>query len=76
LSATAFEYIDGPRILQNPISTATGYSYYYINALKTKKTGYEFSVTGTPIQTKSGIKWDVLLNISTYQDKYDELPPG
>ncbi len=75
-SATAFEYIDGPRILQNPISSATGYNYYYLNALKTKKTGYELSLSGTPIRTKSGINWDVLANWSTFQDKYDELPPG
>jgi TonB-linked SusC/RagA family outer membrane protein len=75
-SATAFEYIDGPRILQNPISSATGYDYYYLNALKTKKTGYEFSVSGTPVKTKNGINWDVLFNLSTFQDKYNELPPG
>jgi TonB-linked SusC/RagA family outer membrane protein len=75
-SATAFEYIDGPRILQNPISSATGYDFYYLNALKTKKTGYEFSLSGTPVKTIKGINWDVLLNLSTFQDKYDELPPG
>src|SRR4030095_11384108 len=76
LSATAFQYIDGPRILQNPISTATGYNYYYLNALKTKKTGYEFTVMGTPVKSSKGINWDVLLNVSTFQDKYEELPPG
>ncbi|HEV8285169.1 MAG TPA: SusC/RagA family TonB-linked outer membrane protein [Chitinophagaceae bacterium] len=76
LSATAFQYIDGPRILQNPISTATGYSYYFLNALKTKKTGYEFSLSGMPIKTAKGINWDILVNVSTFQDKYEELPPG
>ncbi len=75
LSATAFQYIDGPQILQNPISTASGFSYYYINALKTKKTGYELSLTGTPIQ-KRDFKWDVLVNWSTFKEVYDELPPG
>lgn len=75
-SATGFRYIDGPRILQNPISNATGYSYYYLNALKTEKTGYEFSLTGTPIKNMHGITWDVLVNWSTFQDKYKELPPG
>ncbi|MEO6720139.1 MAG: SusC/RagA family TonB-linked outer membrane protein [Ferruginibacter sp.] len=75
-SATAFQYIDGPRILQNPISTATGYSYYFLNALKTKKTGYEFSLTGTPVKLNNGFSWDVLINVSSFQDKYDELPPG
>src|SRR6266498_386675 len=75
-SATAFEYIDGPRILQNPISSATGYNYYYLNALKTKKTGYELSLSGNPVKTKNGINWNVLVNWSTFQDRYDELPPG
>jgi TonB-linked SusC/RagA family outer membrane protein len=75
LSFTAFQYIDGPQILQNPISTASGFSYYYINALKTKKTGYEVSATGTPIKTKN-FNWNVLVNWSTFKDVYDELPPG
>jgi hypothetical protein len=75
-SATAFQYIDGPQILANPISTATGYSNYYINALKTKKTGYELSLTGTPVKTSSGITWDVLVNWSTFKDVFQELPPG
>lgn len=76
LSATGFTYIDGPRILQNPISNATGYGYYYLNALKTKKTGYEVSLSGTPVRNRTGFTWDVLVNWSTYQDKYEELPPG
>jgi TonB-linked SusC/RagA family outer membrane protein len=75
LSATAFQYVDGPQILQNPISTATGFSYYYLNALKTRKTGYEFSVSGAPVRSKT-IRWDVLINWSTYKDTYLELPPG
>lgn len=76
LSATMFQYIDGPRILSNPISSATGYNYYYINALKTKKTGYEFSLQGAPLKSKAGVNWDVLVNYATYKDVYYELPPG
>jgi TonB-linked SusC/RagA family outer membrane protein len=75
LSFTAFQYVDGPQILANPISTATGYSYYYLNALKTQKTGYEISLTGTPIRS-ANFNWDVLVNWSTYKDTYKELPPG
>jgi len=75
-SATAFQYIDGPSILNNPISTATGFSTYILNALKTKKTGYEFSLSGTPIKNPAGLSWEVLLNWSTYKDVYKELPPG
>ena len=75
LSATAFQYIDGPRILPNAISTASGYNTYYINALTTEKKGYEFSFSGTPVKSKN-ITWDVLLNWSTFQDRYKKLPGG
>jgi TonB-linked SusC/RagA family outer membrane protein len=75
LSLTAFQYLDGPKILQNPISSATGYSFYYLNALKTKKTGYEISLTGTPV-SKNGFTWDVLVNYSSFKEVYNELPEG
>ncbi|HTD40250.1 MAG TPA: hypothetical protein VK671_06485, partial [Mucilaginibacter sp.] len=76
LSGTAFQYIDGPTILDNPISTATGYTDEFLNALKTKKTGYELSLSGTPIKDLGGFGWDVLVNWSTYKEVYEELPPG
>lgn len=76
LAGTAFQYIDGPRILDNPISTATGYTDEFINALKTKKTGYELSLSGVPIKDLGGFTWNVLVNWSTYKEIYLELPPG
>lgn len=76
LSATAFQYVDGPKILANTTSFGTGFSAYYLNALVTKKTGYELSLSGTPIKNLNGFTWDVLVNWSTFQDKYKELPPG
>jgi TonB-linked SusC/RagA family outer membrane protein len=75
LSATAFQYIDGPRVLPNPISQATGFTTQYINALKTKKTGYEVSLSGAPVQT-ANFGWDVLVNWSTFKETYQELPAG
>ncbi len=76
LSATAFQYVDGPQILSNPISSASGYSSYFLNALVTRKTGYEFSITGTPLGSTTALNWNVLVNWSTYQDTFKELPPG
>lgn len=76
LSATAFQYINGPQILANPISLASGFSNYYVNALKTKTTGYELSLTGTPIRDLNGFSWDVMVNWSTFKQVYKELPPG
>jgi len=76
LSATAFQYVDGPQILLNEISTATGYTGYYINALKTKKTGFEISVSATPVRSTKGLTWDVMGNWSTFKNVYLELPAG
>ncbi|MBS1502996.1 MAG: SusC/RagA family TonB-linked outer membrane protein, partial [Bacteroidetes bacterium] len=76
LSGTAFQYIDGPQILSNPISTATGYTTEFLNALKTEKTGYEVSLSGTPVKNPEGFTWDVLVNWATYKEVYKELPPG
>lgn len=75
-SATTFQYIDGPQILANAISSATGYTTEYINALKTKTTGYEFSLTGTPVKDLGGFGWDVLANVATYKQIYNQLPPN
>ncbi|UKT62997.1 SusC/RagA family TonB-linked outer membrane protein [Pedobacter mucosus] len=75
-SGTAFQYIDGPRILPNAISTATGYTIEYLNALKTKKTGYEGSLSGDVFQNPNGFSWNILANIATYKEVYKELPLG
>ena len=76
LSATAFQYVDGPQILLNEISTATGFTGYYINALKTRKTGFEISVSATPVRVANGLTWDVMANWSTFKNVYLELPAG
>jgi len=75
-SGTAFQYIDGPQILKNGISPSTGYAYEFLNALKTKKTGYEGSLEGTPIKNLGGFTWNVLVNVATFKEIYTELPKG
>jgi len=75
-SGTAFQYIDGPRILPNAISTATGYTIEYLNALKTKKTGYEGSLSGDIFKNADAFSWNILTNIATYKEVYKELPQG
>ena len=76
VEVTGFQYIDGPSILANPISSASGYSTYYINALKTKKTGFEATLLLTPVKTRQGFQWDISINWDTYKDVYQELPSG
>ena len=76
ISYTLFQYTDGPQILANAISTATGYSTEYINAIKTKKTGNELTIMATPVKMKNSLTWDILFNYGSFIDKYAELPTG
>lgn len=76
LSATYFNYVDGPQQYASPISETTGLSSYTINALKTQRTGAEISLMGSPIKSKDGLNWDVLVNWGTYKEVYKELAPG
>jgi TonB-linked SusC/RagA family outer membrane protein len=76
LDIAYFSYIDGPQIFNKQISASSGYSNYTINATKTKKSGLEISLSGTPIKINNGFSWDVLLNWSTFKEVYTQLPPG
>lgn len=76
LDATYFTYINGPLIFSKPLSQTTGYTGYTTNAIKTKTTGVELTLTGSPIRNKEGLNWDVTANWSTFREKYLELPPG
>ncbi len=76
LDVNYFVYNDGPQIFQAPISETSGYNALLINAVKTRKNGWEATLTGNPVRTASGFNWNVLVNWSTYKEVYTELPPG
>ena len=76
LDVTYFQYIDGPQIFALPISEASGYTSQLINAVKTKKAGWEVGLTGSPIRNADGLNWDVMVNWSTYKETLEELPEG
>ncbi len=71
-----FNYIDGPQIFSKQISAASGYSNYTLNATKTQKKGFEFSISGTPVKLNNGFSWDVLFNWATFKETLKELPAG
>lgn len=72
-SATGFSNILGPNIRNYPISQTTGITGYTTNAIKTRVTGMELSLQGTPIQKKN-LAWNVMVNWSTFKEIYKELP--
>ena len=73
-SGTYFSNIVGPRIVNQPLSQTSGITGLTTNAIKTKLSGLEFSFTGTPIQHQNGLRWDVLVNYSTFKEVYKDLP--
>jgi len=74
LSATYYSNVNGPSIRNFPLSQTTGLNAYTTNAIKTKLSGAEISLTGSPLQQKDGLSWDVMVNWSTYKEIYKELP--
>ncbi len=73
-SATYYSNIKGPGIVNYPISQTTGLTGYTTNAIKTKLSGEEVSISGTPIRSKNGLNWEVLANWSAFKEIYKELP--
>ena len=74
LSATYYSNDIGPKIVNTPLSQTTGLTGYTNNAIKTQLRGAEISLTGTPIQQQNGLRWDVMVNWSTYKEIYKDLP--
>ena len=73
-SSTYYSNIIGPGIRNYPLSETSGLTAFTTNAVTTKLSGVELSLMGTPLQTKTGLRWDVLVNWSTYKEIYKELP--
>ncbi|NNV55602.1 SusC/RagA family TonB-linked outer membrane protein [Limnovirga soli] len=76
LNATYFQYKDGPNISNQSLSETSGLGYFTTNGGATKRTGGEISITGTPVQTKNGLTWDVLVNWASYKEVFTAFAGG
>ena len=68
-----FESVDGPGIYNLPISEASGYTTALVNGVKTKRKGWEVVMNASPIANAEGLKWDILVNWSTYKEYIEEI---
>jgi len=73
---TYFTSINGPIIYQLAVAPSTGYATQSVNAITSKKKGWELSLNGTPIRTSRGFSWDVMLNVSTFKETLKEIYDG
>ncbi|HEX8426661.1 SusC/RagA family TonB-linked outer membrane protein [Hymenobacter sp.] len=76
LSGTYFVTDNGPRIYNLPTSETAGYTSQLVNAITTRKKGWEVSLTGSVLSNPNGLNWDVLVNWSTYRERLQEIYPG
>ncbi|ULQ57011.1 SusC/RagA family TonB-linked outer membrane protein [Flavihumibacter rivuli] len=76
LDVTYFTTKDGPGIFKLPISQTTGFTEALVNGITTRKTGWELTLTGSPLRNPKGLNWDVLVNWSTFKEKYVSFYPG
>ncbi|PSL48919.1 TonB-linked SusC/RagA family outer membrane protein [Chitinophaga niastensis] len=76
VDATYFTSQNGPQIYEVVIANSTGYAKNRINGVYTRKTGYEVSLTGSPLKNPNGLNWNIMANWSTYQAKYTKIYDG
>lgn len=68
---TYFTSNDDPRIFNRDLSQTTGYTSAIVNGIKTRKSGLEITLKGTPIKTKN-ITWEAVLNFSNFKETLEE----
>jgi len=71
---THYRYNNGPLIASQSLSQATGYTSYLLNAGSYTNNGWEATLNGTPVQTKTGFTWNVAVNWSKYVRKWVDNP--
>lgn len=73
VDVTYYHTVTGNQILPIVISESTGYNTKLTNAGKIENKGIELLLTGTPVQTQSGFRWDVAFNMAVNRNKVLEL---
>ncbi len=75
LSVTYFNEVREDEIIPVTLSSATGRTSYLTNAGKSKRTGIEVILDGTPVKTKDFV-WDITVNYGTSNPTIESLPGG
>lgn len=73
LDATYFDTENGPQIYPLPAAPSTTYSARNANAITTKRSGLEISLTGSPFRNRDGFSWDINANYSTFKETISSI---
>lgn len=75
LNATYYDKSTEDQILQSDVSATSGINAAVINAGEITNTGFETSLTATPIRSQD-LQWDVTVNWATNDNEVEELAEG
>lgn len=76
LDATYYNISSTNQIILLPVSSTSGNDFNVVNAGNMLNKGVEFVVAGTPISRKSGLSWDITLNVGRNRNEVIELAQG
>ena len=76
LDVTYYNSNTNNQIVPVTISVASGYTTKIVNAGNIENKGIEIALRATPVQLKSGFRWDMSFNYAHNQSKVTELAPG
>lgn len=76
LNMTLYRASTRNQILDVPLPASTTFNVKRLNAGNIENKGIELSLSGTPVQTKGGLRWDVTFNFARNRSKVLELYPG
>ncbi len=76
MEATYYSMVNKNQIFAIPTAASSGYTSKWINAGEISSKGWELTLGGTPIQTESGWKLDLNLNLSRNRTELVELAEG
>jgi len=73
LDATYFDTENGPQIYPLITAPSTTFSARNANAIKTRRSGFEIALNGSPIRNPNGFSWDINMNYSTYKETISDI---
>ena len=76
LDVTYYKSNTENQIIPITVSAASGYTNKIVNAGNIENKGIEISLRATPVQLRSGFRWDLSFNYASNQSKIIELAPG
>jgi hypothetical protein len=70
---TYFTSLNGPQIFALRLPPSTSYDAHNVNAITSKKNGFEIALNASPLRSAKGLNWDLSLNYATYKETLNKI---